>query len=146
MALSRIECLLHAIWAFNGAKDPSHQAFKNHNPLCLQVFSQDGKSTGKLRSFSSFHGGFLAALFDLQKKCSGTSRAKLDGENFTLKGLMRAYNLKDTTAIYVAKFLRKAIGDVTISENQRLDYFNDSARAESLDEMRTPNASGTRPN
>ena len=128
MSLSRIECLLYAIWNVNGARDPDHPGFAARNPLCLQAFSQDGKATGKLRTFTSLHGGILAAEFDLRCKTQGKSRARLNGDKFTLEGLMLCYNLKPETAITVSKFLRRALSDPSIKPHTKLDYFSLSKR------------------
>ena len=135
---TRLECLVDAIWEINGARSPEDVAYHARNPLRLQVFTEDGRATGKLRVFSSLHGGALASLFDLRVKCLGSSRAKLKGDDFNLRGLMRAYNLRDTAADSVARFLRRALADQTIKPTTSLSYFvediqihTDSARAES---------------
>src|SRR5579871_189240 len=121
--LSRIEALADALHFYNGANRPIDPAYFARNPLRLQVFTGNGQATGKLRHFSSHHSGFQAALFDLRIKCSGKSRAKLDNGNFTLTGLVESYNLNAITAKPVARFLRQALGDDSITENTPLDYF-----------------------
>jgi hypothetical protein len=120
--MSRIEDLALAIYAFNGSNRPDDPAYKARNPLRLQTFN-NGAATGNLRKFNSFHSGFMAGTFDLKLKCSGKSRAKLDGDDFTLTGLMLVYNLKPETAIYVARFLKQALHDDSIKPETRLDYF-----------------------
>lgn len=119
---SRLEDLAMAIYAFNGANRPDHPAYAARNPLRLQGF-KNGVATGVLRKFNSFHSGFVAGTFDLAIKCSGKSRAKLEGGQFTVQGLIRVLSLPDTTAVYVSRFLRKACNDETISPETRLDYF-----------------------
>lgn len=119
---SRLECLLTAIAQYNKSGIPGDAAFHANNPLRLGEF-ENGVATGKLRRFSSLHSGICAGLFDLKTKASGKSRAKLDGENFTIKGLIRVYSLHDGTDVHVAKFLRRALSDDTITPETKLDYF-----------------------
>jgi hypothetical protein len=120
---SRLECLLSAIAQYNKALLPTDPAFHANNPLRLGEY-ENGVATGKLKKFNSVHGGLVAGLYDLKVKTSGKSRAKLDGENFTIQGLIRVYSLKDGTEDYVAKFLRQALSDDSINPQTRLDYFN----------------------
>src|ERR1700674_2018400 len=119
---SRIECLLTAIAQYNKSGLPGDAAFHANNPLRLGEY-ENGVATGKLRHFTSLHSGICAGLFDLKTKASGKSRAKLDGDNFTIKGLVRVFSLKDGTEEYMCRYLRQACNDDTITENTRLDYF-----------------------
>ncbi len=118
---SRLECLLTAIAAYNKSGVPTDPAFHANNPLRLGEY-ENGIATGKLRKFKSMHAGTVAGLFDLKIKASGKSRAKLDGENFTIKGLIRVYSLKDGTEIYVSRYLSQAL-NTNIAPETRLSYF-----------------------
>jgi hypothetical protein len=120
---SRLECLLSAIAAYNKSGLPTDPAFHANNPLRLGEY-EHGVATGRLKKFNSVHGGLVAGLFDLKVKTSGKSRAKLDGENFTIKGLVRVYGLKDGTEIYVARFLSSALAE-TITPSTPLNYFTE---------------------
>lgn len=119
----KIEDLINAIATYNGSRDPVSPLYQARNFLCLQEFTREGVATGKLRQFSCSHAGFLSAIDDLKVKCSGRSRAKLHGDNFNLRGLARAYGMQDGSSRYLVRFLRKATGDQTISEDTKLDYF-----------------------
>lgn len=119
--MTRLEALLDAIAAFNGFKDPESHAYQARNPLMLKQF-ENGLYRDRLRRFGSFVHGYQAAIYDLNVKCSGKSRAKLDDPP-TLQGLIRVYSLPDGTANYVARYLRKALKDEQIRESTELRYF-----------------------
>lgn len=118
--MKKLEVLLDAISSFNGFKDPESLTYKARNPLGLRSF--ENGIAGDMRKFPSLIGGYGAGLFDLKVKCSGQSRAKLN-EQFNLRGLVRVYSLPDQTAMYVARFLRKALKDESIKETTELSYF-----------------------
>ena len=118
----KLEDLALGLFRLNAADRPEDIAFVYRNPLRLAVF-ENGVNTGKLRKFNSFHSGWVAGINDLHVKCSGKSRAKLKGEDFTLQGLIRVFSLPDGTAKSLAFWLRKALRDPSISEQTRLDYF-----------------------
>jgi hypothetical protein len=123
--MTKLECLLCALWEYNKARLPTDPAFNANNPLRLGKYS-NGVATGELKRFASLHSGICAGLFDLGVKVSGKSRAKLDGENYTIKGLIRVYSLKDGTEQYVCRWLRRAIGDDSIKPETKLNYFIDA--------------------
>ena len=130
----KLEFLVDALSTYNGFREPMNPCYQARNPLSLQVFTEEGVATGKLRRFDSLHGGYLAAIYDLRIKCSGRSRANLRGELFNLEGLVRVYNMHMGYADGVSKYLRKAIQDPSITTKTTLDYFLrdnvDSAQAE----------------
>jgi hypothetical protein len=121
--MDKIEALVDALWTYAGTKDPESKAYSARNPLALMEYDDMGKATGRMRTFSSLHGGLAAAKFDIMVKVSGKSRARLNGDNFTLRGLCISYSMPELTSDYVAKFLRKALKDPSINSDTRLDYF-----------------------
>jgi hypothetical protein len=118
--MNKLEALLDAIASTNGSYRPGSPAYIARNPLMVLEFTS-GKCTNKMRRFSSFLNGYQAGLYDLQIKCSGKSRAKL--EELNLKNLMRAYSMPDQSVIYVVRFLRKALKDDGVKESTPLSFF-----------------------
>lgn len=139
----KLEALLEAFAEMNNSRRPEDAAFHAKNPMRLQEFTPEGKATGRLRRFESLHGGILSGLYDLRVKCSGKSRAKLDGDNFTIRGLVRVYSLHDINAQYICRFLKKALNDPSINPDTKLSYFvedevvTNSARAETREQVMT---------
>lgn len=116
--MDKIESLALAISKTCGAFDPTSEAFQLNNPGLLKVHSSKG--VGELRKFKQWQAGFKALNFDLLLKCSGNSRAKLDG--FTpLFILLDLWEIK--AAKNVVLFLQRALSDTTINENTQLEYF-----------------------
>lgn len=124
--MNRLEALIDAIADYNGSRNPEHPAYQARNPLLLKEF-RDGKTTGHIRRFPSWLNGYQSAIYDVKIKCSGKSRAKL--EDSTIKSLIRVYCLPDGTAMYVARFLRRALQDQTITETTPLSYFVEETHA-----------------
>jgi hypothetical protein len=121
--LTRIEALADAISYYNQSHDLDSPAYKNRNPGNLKAFSfrhirdDDGR-----RVFNSLLDGYQALLFDIRIKAQGKSHAKLgDG---TISSLMKAYG-HDGIAVgaYIAKRVRKALGDESIKSDTPITYF-----------------------
>lgn len=121
--MNRIEALADAISACTGYQDPASEEYQCRNPLALKSYTVRHKKTDSgLRVFSNLESGHKAALYDLKVKCSGDSRARVR-EDSSLKELIRCYSMPNQTVDYVVVFLRKAIGDETISPETPLKYF-----------------------
>jgi hypothetical protein len=151
--MNKLECLMDGIIAYTEYSQPSSDQYRFRNPLGLQMFCphatffkncptcrngeiptehlykasghtihrQYDKKTG-LRIFNNHIQGYQSGLADLEIKCSGRSKSKVR-ETSSIKELMRSYCLPDGTASMVARFLRKALGDDTISETTPIGYF-----------------------
>lgn len=121
--LKRLEALADAIARYTGWYDPESPVYQNRNPLALKAHSpQHPRDINGLRQFQSVLDGYQAGLFDLSIKCSGKSRTRLKPES-TLLDLMLAYGHPATMADYVAKYLKRALQDSTISKTTQLSYF-----------------------
>lgn len=75
-----------------------------------------------MRIFRSALDGYQALLFDLAVKCDGKSRTRLKGES-TLRDLVLAYHQPETAAKYVARYLKRALKDESITDKTPLSYF-----------------------
>jgi hypothetical protein len=114
----RLEALADAIISINGSRDPQSPGYQARNPLYLRDYHCRQQ---QLRHFAHYHSGYDAAIYDLQRKCSGRTRANLPTN--TLAGLMRVYSMPDSAADYVARFLRTALDDPSIVSKTELEYF-----------------------
>jgi hypothetical protein len=130
--ISRIEALADAISACTGYTDPASEEYQCRNPLSLKAYSvKHEKTESGLRMFKNLESGHKAGLFDLTVKCEGDSRARV-GKDSSLKELIRCYSMPNQTVDYVVVFLKKALGDETISSETPLHYFverNGNARS-----------------
>lgn len=75
-----------------------------------------------VRIFSSFLAGYRAAIFDVQLKMEGKSRAGLKPTD-TLANLLGCYGLKEDNVRPVVLFLKRALDDQSISNSTPLSYF-----------------------
>lgn len=124
--VSRVEALVDAIAQFNSAEDPGSEAYLLRNPLLLKSFARPGKheidEQGR-RIFTSWVSGYRAAVFDLELKVGGKSRAGVKPED-PLSRLLATYGIKDPGGVSVAvSFLRRALGDSEIKRDTPVSYF-----------------------
>jgi hypothetical protein len=121
--VSRLEALADAVVKYSGYLDPESAAYQNRNPGNLPAFSpkHPRDEVGK-RQFRSHLDGYQALLFDLAVKCAGRSHSGLKPDS-TLRDLAAVYGQPETAAGYYAKFLRRALGDPSISDKTALSYF-----------------------
>lgn len=108
----RLEALADAIANLNGWHDPSSEAYQLRNPLLLRAYSlsrmQEHDEKGR-RRFESAMAGYRAGLYDLNLKCRGQSRSKLE-ETATLRELLGTYQLGNAIAVKrVRKWLSAAL-------------------------------------
>jgi hypothetical protein len=147
--MKRLEALADAIISRSFYTDPESAQYQHRNPLGLRAFCRhhvvvvnceeckdkplmhknnegthlrryDDK-TG-MRIFDSHIQGYTSGLYDLEKKCTGNSYSKVQ-KCSSIRELMRSYYLPDGTAESVARFLRKALHDESISEHTPIEYF-----------------------
>ena len=127
--VNRVEALADAIAACTAYTDPASEEYQCRNPLALKVFSQKHEKTESgLRVFKNFESGHKAALYDLRIKCEGDSRARVSKES-SLKELIRCYSMPNQTVDYVVVFLKKALGDESVSPDMPLSYFVETNHA-----------------
>ena len=120
--MTRLEALLDAITASTGYLNPESEEYQCRNPLALKAFlPQQKKTDSGLRIFDRFESGHKAALYDLQVKCGGDSRAKIETGS-PLRHLIRCYSMPDAVVDSVVEFLRKALGE-DVSADTPLHYF-----------------------
>jgi hypothetical protein len=149
--LSKLEALADAIIAHNNYALPDHPQYQFRNPLGLQMFCPHAlyfkncpecknggfptehptysrpltkrydMETG-LRIYNNHIQGYQSGIEDLRIKCSGRSKSKVR-DTSTIKELIRSYCLPDGTAQAVARFLRKALKDDSITEKTPIGYF-----------------------
>ena len=124
----KVESLLDAIAAVYGAfHDPDSLAYKLRNPLLIKSFSTPGKHLTNeegLRQFDSFLSGYTACAYDLVKKVSGASRARIATSD-PLSALLKIYGLTELRGQRkVVNFLRRALSNEEISEETPISYFN----------------------
>jgi hypothetical protein len=149
--ISKLEALADSIIASSAYSDPTSVQYKYRNPLGLMAFCRhakpykkctDGCSTPKsdrheydpktgLRIFKTHVRGYQCALSDLEIKCSDRSYSKVR-KTSSIRELIRSYYLPDGTAGYAARFLRKALGDETITEETRIEYFMSTTEKETV--------------
>jgi len=121
--VSRLEALADAIVHYSGWDNPESELYQDRNPGGLKAFSpKHARDLKGLRVFKSLTDGYQALLFDLAIKCVGRSNTHLKIES-TLRDLICALGFPGTTAQYVARFLRRALRDDTISEKTQVNYF-----------------------
>jgi len=103
------------------ARPPEATKRYNDGSREIVVSRKYDRETG-MRIFDTHVQGYQASLYDLHLKCSGKSKSKVRNTS-TLKELIRSYYLPDGTAACVARFLRKATGDESITESTPIEYF-----------------------
>lgn len=126
MTINKYEALVDAIGRANAFHDPTSECYKLRNPLLIRSFARPGKhetdEQGR-RIFSSLLSGYKAALFDIELKITGNSRAGLKPTD-TLTNLLAVYGIKETGGVgYVVSFLRRALDDQAIAAETPLSYF-----------------------
>lgn len=82
------------------------------------------KQTG-LRIFHCLLDGYQAAVYDVRVKCSGNSHSKL-GKDATLQEMCISCSISGThPATSVARFLRRALNDDSITEHTPISFFGE---------------------
>lgn len=126
--MKKIEALADAIGRLNGCpNDPDSEAYQLRNPLLITSWAHPGKhetdEKGR-RVFTSLLNGYKAALFDLQIKMEGNSRAKKVSPDSTLESLLACYEIYTRAALdHIVSFLRRSLKDADISCQTPLSYF-----------------------
>jgi hypothetical protein len=121
--VSRLEALADAIVHYSHWNDPESASYQNRNPGELSAVSvKHPKDATGQRIFKSSMDGYQALIFDLAVKCSGRSRTRLKPDS-SLRDLVLAYGKPESTAKFLAKFLKRALGDQSVSEKTLLGYF-----------------------
>jgi hypothetical protein len=118
--MERVEALALAIAKHNGAFEPDCEAFRHLNPGMLRarlIGTNVVAGEGMVRDFQSFHGGYRALLDRLQKD------AQRNREN--LGTVLGYYGIEPTphTQKKIVNFLRRALGDESITASTPLKYF-----------------------
>jgi hypothetical protein len=126
MAVNRIEAIVDILAQLNGAADPLSECYQIRNPLLMRSFARPGKhfvdDKGR-RVFPSWLAGYKAAMFDLELKISGHSRAGLKPDD-TLTNLLGVYGMNNPQAMKrVTNFLKRALSDEQINAHTPLSYF-----------------------
>jgi hypothetical protein len=124
--MNKIEALVDAIGKANGVHNPESDSYRLRNPLLIRSFARPGKheidEQGR-RVFKSLLSGYKAALFDMELKITGQSRAGLQATS-TLMNVLGVYGIKDPDSISeVVSFLRIALSDASITPTTPLSYF-----------------------
>lgn len=124
--MNKIEALVDAIGKANGIHNPESEAYRLRNPLLIRSFARPGKhetdEQGR-RVFTSLLSGYKAALFDMELKITGKSRAGLLSTS-TLANVLGVYGIKELGGVStVVSFLRRALGDQAIDSTTPLSYF-----------------------
>lgn len=126
MAVNKIEALADAIGELNSIHNPESKAYQLRNPLLLKSYAKLGRhevNTDGLRVFTSLLAGIKAALFDLDLKIKGLSRAGLKPTD-PLKNLLGCYGIHEVVAhTKVVRFLRRALADESINASTPLSFF-----------------------
>src|SRR5271169_2963604 len=129
--MSKLEHLVNAIARLNGMLDPESNCYRLKNPLMLKSYALPGKheiDEVGVRVFQSILNGYKAAMFDIDLKASGKSRANA-GPASTLEVFLKCYDIKTSAAVdHIVSFLRRALSDQNISKNTLMNYFTDEAQ------------------
>lgn len=124
--MTKLESIVDAISQLNAAHSPETEAYRLRNPLLLRSFARPGKHETDLngrRIFSSFINGYKAALFDVEKKASGESRANVKKDG-TLLDILICYEVNTKPAQEkVISYIRRALQDDTITLNTPASFF-----------------------
>jgi hypothetical protein len=126
-----VESLVDCIGSLHGIQHPGSMAYQLRSPLLIKSFAKPGKhvvdADGR-RIFPSLLSGYKAAVYDMELKVRGQSRAGLkptDG----LRNLLGVYGIKELVEVDKAvTFLRHALGDMTIHRDTPLSYFIEEAK------------------
>jgi hypothetical protein len=121
--MSKLEALADSIISLTGYLNPESQAYQIRNPGMLPAISpKHPRDEKNRRIFKSYLDGYQALLFDLVVKCGGKSRTFLRSDS-SLRDLFKARGEPETSALYAARFLRRALHDDSISDKTSLSYF-----------------------
>jgi len=127
--MSKLEHLVNAIARLNGMLDPESVCYRLRNPLMLRSYAMPGKheiDPSGARIFGSVLNGYKAAMFDIELKAKGQSRANAGPES-TLEQFLRCYDIKTTAAVdNIVSFIRRALQTQEVSRNTPMSYFLDS--------------------
>lgn len=127
--MTRIEALADAFAKINGWHDPMSECYRLRNPGMLKAFSpKHAKNDNGYRIFNSFPSGYDNLILDLKIKCSGGSHSRLKPED-TIINLVCCYQMPETSATFIKKFLRHALNDENIMERQQLGWFLEDQKA-----------------
>lgn len=120
--LTPFDTLVDAVVNYSGFTTPGSAVYKARNPGALKAFSPTTpKDEHGNRVFKSSADGMQALRFDLEHKIGGKSKRRCS----TLEELAAAYDLKPTTARTWALFIRRALGDDTVSPKTPLTFFKE---------------------
>lgn len=126
--VNRLEALVDAISNLRGSvNNPDGDLYQQRSPIGVMSFSMPGKNeideqSGR-RIFKSWLAGYRAALFDLEKKVSGGSRAGIKSTD-KLDNVLRVYSITEKLGQQqVVRFLRRALKDENIHTGTPLAYF-----------------------
>lgn len=118
-----LEAIAEAIIKSTRYHDPSSALYAARNPGGLKASSphhqQDAEGN---RVFISVLDGMRALFYDLELKLQGKARYLLLPEN-TIEDLARAYDMPPAAASVLAKFLRHALSDESITTTTALKRF-----------------------
>jgi hypothetical protein len=125
---NKLEHIVNAIAKLNGLLDPTSDAYRLKNPLLLRSFAMIGKHQvdpeGR-RVFESVLNGLKAAMFDIELKASGKSRANA-GPDSSLEEFLKCYQINTSLAVdHIVSFLRRALNDQNISKHTLISYFTE---------------------
>lgn len=121
----KLEHVVNAIARLNGLGDPGSECYRLCNPLLLKSYALPGRHSideAGHRVFQSVLNGYKAAMFDIELKASGKSRANA-GPDSTLETFLKCYEIKGGSVDHVVSFLRKALDNELLSKHTTMDYF-----------------------
>ena len=122
--MRKIEALADSIIAYNGSNDPMSPLYKGRNPGGLKAFAEKhSKDAAGNRTFKTWLDGYQALLFDLKVKCGGKSHNKRLTPESNLGALATSLYMPESTGPYMAKFLKKALDDESITKDTAIGTF-----------------------
>jgi hypothetical protein len=124
--VNRIEAVVDALAFTHKAYQGDSLAYILRNPALLKSFSRPGKNEvndDRYRVFETYLGGYSSACWEIKLKVDGKSNSglKTDDKLRNLLGVMGVNQEKDI--LTVVSFLKKALGDPSISISTPLSYF-----------------------
>jgi hypothetical protein len=134
----RMEILALALAKVNGGlDDPASRAFKLRNPLMLKTYRPEKKvDSENYRIFTSFGGGFKAAVADLMAKCTGTAhRLSLDN---TLRDMLKLFEFTDDRVQRkIVLFIQHGLEDESVNLNTKMQWFFEDPVVPETTEVKT---------
>jgi hypothetical protein len=122
--MRKLEALADSIIAYNGSNDPMSPLYKGRNPCGLKAFAdKHTKDALGNRTFKTWLDGYQALLFDLKVKCGGKSHNKALTPQSNLAALAKSLYMAESTGPYLAKFLKKALDDESITKDTHIGTF-----------------------